>query len=386
MINTFPIHIAQVLNSSVGVRGNVGWRAGYIIDELMLREHFVSIFSRYSDSRFNNNMYGFNQYVHFSRFLNALRIYVYRNFDSRNIDNLFFSIVDRLMHSKFTKPNNAKKNVLHIWEFIPEIIHRYRRDNFRVILDIPIAPSLYSQYLNEKYPSLYTFSGNSILVDKERLCLQLADLIIAPSDFVSYVLEDFYHIPKQKIIIIPFGSEVGKNSYKVLNKTGIDFCFAGSINTRKGISILLNAWNDSVFKDDRLHLCGRLFPEMRDKIKESCGGKIILPGFVNTLEYFRNCDAYVFPSLLEGSSKSVYEALSAGLPVITTFNSGSIVRDKQDGFIIPIADPEALKDAMLKLKDSPELRARLGDSGRNFVKKFTWQKYASNIVDLYENI
>lgn len=386
MINIFPIHAVQVLNSSVGVRGNIGWRTGYIIDELIRREHFVSIFSRYSVSRFKNHMHGFNQYVYFSRFLNALRIYLYRNFDSRTIDNIIFSFLEQLLHSKCIIPNKTKKNILHIWEFLPDIIYRYKRDNFRIVLDIPIAPSLYSQYLNEKYPSLYAYSGNSNLVDRERLCLQLADLIIAPSDFVSYVLEDFYHIPKQKIIIIPFGSEIGKNSYRVLNKSGIDFCFAGSINTRKGISILLDAWNDSIFEDDRLHLCGRLFPEMRDRIKESCGGKIILPGFINTIEYFRNCDVYVFPSLLEGSSKSVYEALSAGLPVITTFNSGSIVRDQKDGFIIPIADTEALKVAMLRLKVSPELRARLGDSGRNFVKNFTWQKYAFNIVDLYENI
>ena len=59
---------------------------------------------------------------------------------------------------------------------------------------------------------------------------------------------------------------------------------------------------------------------------------------------FRQADIFVFPSLHEGSALCTYEALACGLPVITTANSGSVVRHGIDGFIVPIRDVEALTE------------------------------------------
>ena len=56
---------------------------------------------------------------------------------------------------------------------------------------------------------------------------------------------------------------------------------------------------------------------------------------------FQSGDVFVYPSLHEGSAIATYEALASGLPVITTRNSGSVVRDGIDGFIVPIRDVDA---------------------------------------------
>ena len=51
----------------------------------------------------------------------------------------------------------------------------------------------------------------------------------------------------------------------------------------------------------------------------------------------------------------IYEALSLGVPVITTYNSGSIVRDGIDGFIVPIRDANAIAEKLIKIHEEPNL-------------------------------
>ncbi|MGY8954541.1 MAG: glycosyltransferase, partial [Flavobacteriales bacterium] len=50
-------------------------------------------------------------------------------------------------------------------------------------------------------------------------------------------------------------------------------------------------------------------------------------------EYYMNADVFVLPSLCEGSATVIYEAMSFGLPIITTNNSGSIIENGNEGFI-----------------------------------------------------
>jgi glycosyltransferase involved in cell wall biosynthesis len=382
------IYLAQIVNSSVGVKGNIGWRTAMILDELISRHHQLSLFCRYTTKPFRHYQKGWNEYVYISRFLNFFRIYCNRTFNSRHWDNFLFSFIERIIHSRMSYIiDGTKKKILHIWEPLPEVILRYKRESFLICLDVPIAPSRYSEYLNQHYENFYSYKKNSQLITQEESSFALADVIVVPSEFVSCVLKKYYHVPNDKIRIVPFGAPLVelKKTNKV-KKIGFDFCFAGVINSRKGIPVLLEAWNDPAFQDDRLHLCGRLFPEMDDMIKKIHSGKIILPGIVEIMDYFHQCDIYVFPSLLEGSSKSIYEAMAAGLPVITTFNSGSIVRDGQDGIIVPIADPRKLRQAMLTLKADSSLRHRLGKNGKERAMEYSWQRYASSIVDLYEDL
>ncbi len=73
-------------------------------------------------------------------------------------------------------------------------------------------------------------------------------------------------------------------------------------------------------------------------------------------------DVFLLPSLCEGSATVIYEALAAGLPVITTPNSGSVVRDGIDGFVVPIRDVDAIARSVHLLHDD---RARLFEMSHN---------------------
>src|SRR6185503_19097558 len=68
-------------------------------------------------------------------------------------------------------------------------------------------------------------------------------------------------------------------------------------------------------------------------------GRVPRAGMVSE---FARADVLVLPSLAEGSAEVTYEALACGVPVITTPEAGSVVRDGVEGRIVPSRDPEAL--------------------------------------------
>ena len=171
----------------------------------------------------------------------------------------------------------------------------------------------------------------------------------------------------------------------IREKRGIDFCFFGNINSRKGIPELLQAWSHHAFNHDRLHLCGRIYPEVKRNIYKAKGGQILLPGFCPT-SYLSCCDVFVFLSWMEGSSKAVFEAMAAGLPSIVTTSSGSVVRDGIDGFVVEPGDTEALRELMLWFKDHPDQIIEMGLRAQERVREFSWSRYTARVTELYEEI
>ena len=71
-------------------------------------------------------------------------------------------------------------------------------------------------------------------------------------------------------------------------------------------------------------------------------------------EEFAAADVFVLPSSAEGSAEATYEALAAGVPVVTTPAAGSVVRDGIEGRVVPERDPFALADAIAEIVEDPE--------------------------------
>jgi glycosyltransferase involved in cell wall biosynthesis len=90
-------------------------------------------------------------------------------------------------------------------------------------------------------------------------------------------------------------------------------------------------------------------------------------------------DVFLLPTLSEGSANVVYEAMAHGLPVITTPNAGSIVRDGKEGLIVPIRDPAAMVGAILELAGDPELRLRMGATARQTASNSSLETYAERL-------
>jgi glycosyltransferase involved in cell wall biosynthesis len=107
---------------------------------------------------------------------------------------------------------------------------------------------------------------------------------------------------------------------------------------------------------------------------------------------FRQSDVFVLPSILESGGAVVLEAMAMGLPVIAADWGGPAdYIDEHCGMLIATDDRQQLIEdlavAMLCLADSPELRLRLGMTGRLRVyRDFDWERKVDRMVDLYDGL
>ena len=86
----------------------------------------------------------------------------------------------------------------------------------------------------------------------------------------------------------------------------------------------------------------------------------------------------------DGIPTVILEAMALGLPVITTPNSGSIVRDGKEGFVVPIRDVEALRERIAHLRENPGVRARMGHAARARAEQYTWDHSRRRLLPAYE--
>ena len=101
--------------------------------------------------------------------------------------------------------------------------------------------------------------------------------------------------------------------------------------------------------------------------------------------WYRAADALAFPSVKEGFGLAVLEAMSAGVPVVTSdlpvFREYLVAG--RDALLVPVGDVDALAGALLAVLTDPGLRAGLADAGRAVTQRFTWNGSARRHVEVY---
>jgi glycosyltransferase involved in cell wall biosynthesis len=196
------------------------------------------------------------------------------------------------------------------------------------------------------------------LADREHQEQELADRIICGSAFVkdSLIAKG---IAADKIAIIPIGRRkgdpVGVPPLRIKppreTKDELRILFAGAVGLRKGVPYLLEALK--LLKGKIPFTCkiaGSI--ELRsDKLAEYADVCEVLGHVPRSLmtDLYEWADVFVLPSLCEGSAMVAYEAMSYGLPIITTESTGSIVRNGMDGWIVPIRDAAAISQRCIEL-------------------------------------
>lgn len=98
-------------------------------------------------------------------------------------------------------------------------------------------------------------------------------------------------------------------------------------------------------------------------------------------EEFRRADLFVLPTLADSFGLVHLEAMACGVPVITTPHCGSVVRDGQEGFLVPIREAGPLADRIAQLLADRPLRERLGVAARDRARQFTWQRYGERLLE-----
>jgi glycosyltransferase involved in cell wall biosynthesis len=105
--------------------------------------------------------------------------------------------------------------------------------------------------------------------------------------------------------------------------------------------------------------------------------------------FYDAMDVLVLPSANEGTPVSVIEAMAAGLPIVATRVGGvpDVMRDGVDGFLVPPGDVEALGTRLAELAADPELRRRMGESGRTYsLGRYRVERLVDDIDALYTSL
>lgn len=267
-----------------------------------------------------------------------------------------------------------------------ETMKRLKERGVRIIHECMIAPDvglwvqeerrLYQGFEVEEEPSV-TEAGR--LLDREKYAL--ADLVLAPSDFVRRAILELGCAP-EKIKLVPYGLSLSKYSEAPNTKVG-QVLFVGTVGLRKGAQYLAAAARTlgQRHRDITVRVVGPV-PEKVATHPVFAGPTYVgqVPRSTVFAEY-RQADVFVLPTICEGCALVHLEAMAAGVPVITTPNCGSVVRDGVDGYIVPVRDSDAIAERVERIVFDRQLRAEMSANARARAQQFSIECYGERLLD-----
>jgi len=235
------------------------------------------------------------------------------------------------------------------------------------------------------------------------LYLKRADIVVTVSEYVKNSIVNNYKIPQEKIIVVYPGIS---ETFRIIENTtnGIDeklnvyspyiLTVATSIE-RKNLKRLLHAFSIVIKKIKNLNLViignkENFEKGLSEEIKNfNLKGKIIFPGYLNSKKlvyYYNKAEVFVFPSLYEGFGFPVLEAMACGCPVISSNVSALPEITGSAAFLVNPYSPEEIAYAMEKVLVDRKKRNEMRKAGIEQAKKFSWEKTAEKMINLYNRI
>lgn len=230
------------------------------------------------------------------------------------------------------------------------------------------------------HPKLTDSPGHMKWKDEE---LNLADVVFVASQHVCRTLSGV--VADEKIRVINYGAPpvqpVRANQRR--EKGPLKVLFVGALIQRKGIGYLLEAIEMLGAKVE-LTLIGTRFAA-NARVDAACERWrwIETISHDEVMKEMMQSDVLVLPSLSEAFGLAVTEALACGLPVIITPNvgAGDLVRDRRDGFVVPICSAEAIAERLETLHGDREMLAAMSENARATAAARSWALYRENWAD-----
>lgn len=224
-------------------------------------------------------------------------------------------------------------------------------------------------------------------IEKEQSEYEECDLITVPSEFVrrSFIERG---IPLTKVAKIPYGVDLREFHPVAKQDKTFRVLYVGQIAIRKGIPYLLEALATLHAPNFELMLIGSLLPEAKSFLaRYGEGFKYLGPKpRAELYHYYSQASVFVIASIEEGLAMVMAQAMACGLPVIATTNTGAedLFTDGVEGFIVPIRNPEAIREKVLYLYKNPEVREQMSQAAlRRVQTPGGWNEYGDHVAHAY---
>lgn len=211
--------------------------------------------------------------------------------------------------------------------------------------------------------------------------LSLANLVVCPSRFVAESLPTAGS-ESRSVVIAPFGSPPVEAPPPQAPRSGpLRVLFAGSMTQRKGLADLFAAVKLLRRSDVELVVLGSPVADLAfyRRVGPRFTYEVTRP-HAAVLALMRTCDVLCLPSIVEGRALVVQEAMSVGLPVIVTSQTGTDDVARAGGFVVPIRAPEAIAERIAWLADNRSALPALGATAQVVAAGHSWAGYGAAIV------
>ena len=244
-----------------------------------------------------------------------------------------------------------------------EILQAAKQQGLTTIMEQTIAPHQIEYSLLQAEQELHPGWSEPMqkdeyrqeYIDREQQEWSQADIILCGSEFVRDSI-DKCGGPIERCLVVPYGVDTKfQVSPKTVPNRPLRVLTIGSVGLRKGSPYVLEAAK---------RLAGKAVFRLVGPINVSVQAASSLQEHLELIgqvpraqihQHYAWADVFLLPSICEGSAVATYEALACGLPIITTPNTGSIVRDNLDGYIVPIRDVDAIVSRLELLISQPNL-------------------------------
>lgn len=190
-----------------------------------------------------------------------------------------------------------------------------------------------------------------------------SDKLVAISNYTAKTVTDIFCCQSPHVIYNSIDTEKYKPAHGNHRKDLFKLVFVGNTSRRKGFDLLPHIMN-KLGRQYRLYFTAGLTNNLTKRIPNSeCVGHLSEDELINL---YRNCHVMLFPTRYEGFGYSVAEAMSCGLPVVTSDCSSmpELIDHGKGGFLCPVDEVDAFVAAIKNLSENETLRKEMGKYNR----------------------
>lgn len=317
-------------------------------------------------------------------------------------------------------------DMIRIWWSLVKLVKKYDTDVVQThllrILDFLV---LLLRYTTRLRVVLWTFhSANFVIAERHlarykwllkpkryahhllyRLASRLVNGFIAVSDEVKEAMVEIIGPIQDKITVIRNGVDVKRygqpvDKARVQSQLGLEanarlIAVVGTLREPKGHRYMVEAMATVAPQHPDVHVLfvgeGHLREELRAQVEKlNLGQWVHFLGNRNDVpDLLAASELFVLPSLWEGLSMALLEAMAAGKPIVATAVSGTtqVMIPGKTGLVVPPRDSRALADAVIQLLSNPAQAQMMGQAARQHAKmNFSAQKQADEHLVLYHSL